>query len=68
MSIAWASSTSPGMVFHDIVINGDVDHDFSPHNDVKLATIQESPVLQREGYTQNAFEASGNPVPTMEGA
>ncbi|KAJ6588725.1 Clavaminate synthase-like protein [Mycena capillaripes] len=37
-----------------------------PHNDVKLATITESPVLQREGYTQNEFEASGNPVPTME--
>ncbi|KAF7793728.1 hypothetical protein EIP86_004844 [Pleurotus ostreatoroseus] len=37
-----------------------------PHNDVKLATIKDSPVLQREGYTQNAFEASGNPVPTME--
>ncbi|KZT19854.1 Clavaminate synthase-like protein [Neolentinus lepideus HHB14362 ss-1] len=37
-----------------------------PHNDVKLATIQDSPVLQREGYTQNEFEASGNPVPTME--
>ena len=37
-----------------------------PHNDVKLATVQ-SPVLQREGYTQNEFEKSGNPVPTMEG-
>jgi len=37
-----------------------------PHNDVALATIQESPVLQREGYTQNTFEKSGNPVPTME--
>ncbi|KAI0325729.1 Clavaminate synthase-like protein [Cubamyces sp. BRFM 1775] len=36
-----------------------------PHNDVKLATVQ-SPVLQREGYTQNEFEKSGNPVPTME--
>ncbi|KAF8210032.1 hypothetical protein K438DRAFT_1904106 [Mycena galopus ATCC 62051] len=37
-----------------------------PHNDVKLATIQDSPVLQREGYIKNPFEASGNPVPTME--
>ncbi|KAE9390482.1 Clavaminate synthase-like protein [Gymnopus androsaceus JB14] len=37
-----------------------------PHNDVPLATIQESPVLQKEGYTQNDFEKSGNPVPTME--
>lgn len=38
-----------------------------PHNDVKLATIQDSPVLNREGYVKNPFEASGNPVPTMEG-
>jgi len=37
-----------------------------PHNDIKLATFKESPVLQREGYTQNEFEKSGNPVPTME--
>jgi len=37
-----------------------------PQNDVKLATAKESPVLQREGYTQNDFEQSGNPVPTME--
>ncbi|KAK0505211.1 Clavaminate synthase-like protein [Armillaria luteobubalina] len=37
-----------------------------PHNDVSLATIKDSPVLQREGYTQNQFEASGNNVPTME--
>ncbi|KAF9074173.1 hypothetical protein BDP27DRAFT_1317421 [Rhodocollybia butyracea] len=37
-----------------------------PHNDISLSTIQGSPVLQREGYTQNEFEASGNPVPTME--
>jgi len=37
-----------------------------PHNDVVLNTIKESPVLQREGYTQNDFEKSGNPVPTME--
>jgi hypothetical protein len=39
-----------------------------PHNDVKLATITDSAVLQREGYTENEFETSGNPVPTMEGA
>ena len=38
----------------------------SPHNDVPLATVSESPVLQREGYTKNVFEESGNPVPTME--
>ncbi|KAH8092631.1 Clavaminate synthase-like protein [Cristinia sonorae] len=37
-----------------------------PHNDVPLATVKESPVLQREGATQNTFEQSGNPVPTME--
>ncbi|RPD72452.1 Clavaminate synthase-like protein [Lentinus tigrinus ALCF2SS1-7] len=37
-----------------------------PNNDVKLATVAESPLLQREGYTQNEFEKSGNPVPTME--
>ncbi|KAL1717212.1 hypothetical protein EV715DRAFT_254130 [Schizophyllum commune] len=37
-----------------------------PHNDVVLKTITESPVLQREGYTQNDFEKTGNPVPTME--
>ncbi|KAI3615382.1 flavonol synthase [Moniliophthora roreri] len=37
-----------------------------PHNDIRLETIKDSPVLQREGYTQNVFEASGNPVPTME--
>ncbi|KIY45551.1 Clavaminate synthase-like protein [Fistulina hepatica ATCC 64428] len=36
-----------------------------PHNDIKLATI-DSPLLKREGYTQNDFERSGNPVPTME--
>lgn len=39
----------------------------SPHNDIPLATVKESPVLQREGYTQNTFERTGNPVPTMEG-
>ncbi|KAJ7078072.1 Clavaminate synthase-like protein [Mycena epipterygia] len=37
-----------------------------PHNDVKLFTIKDSPVLQRAGYTENEFEASGNPVPTVE--
>jgi len=36
-----------------------------PHNDIKLHTVK-SPVLERDGYTQNEFEASGNPVPTME--
>ena len=33
---------------------------------MKLATVKESPVLQRVGATQNEFEKSGNPVPTME--
>ncbi|TRM65261.1 hypothetical protein BD626DRAFT_488191, partial [Schizophyllum amplum] len=37
-----------------------------PHNHIQLNTVTESPVLQREGYTQNEFEKSGNPVPTME--
>ncbi|VDC07711.1 unnamed protein product [Peniophora sp. CBMAI 1063] len=37
-----------------------------PHNDHLLKTVSESPVLQREGYTQNVFEKSGNPVPTVE--
>ena len=40
---------------------------FSPNNDVKLETVKESPVLQREGFTQNDLERTGNPVPTMEG-
>ena len=38
-----------------------------PRNDLKLSTITESPVLLRNGFTQNQFEATGNPVPTMEG-
>jgi isopenicillin N synthase-like dioxygenase len=38
-----------------------------PRNDLKLSTITESPLLQREGFTQNRFEATGNLVPTMEG-
>ncbi|KAI1797075.1 Clavaminate synthase-like protein [Ganoderma leucocontextum] len=37
-----------------------------PNNDVRLNTVAESPVLQREGYTQNEFEKSGSAVPTME--
>jgi len=37
-----------------------------PQNDVVLNTIKESPMLQREGYTQNDFERSGNTVPTVE--
>jgi len=36
-----------------------------PHNDVRLATV-DSPVLKREGFTQNKFEASSHEVPTME--
>jgi hypothetical protein len=39
----------------------------SPHNDTPLATIKDSPVLQREGFTQNEFEKQGVAVPTMEG-
>lgn len=38
-----------------------------PNNDVRLATIKESPVLQRTGFTENVFEKGGNYVPTMEG-
>ena len=38
-----------------------------PNNDVRLATIKESPVLQREGFTENAFEKGEHHVPTMEG-
>ena len=38
-----------------------------PRNDLNLFTIIESPVLLRNGFTQNQFETSGNPVPTMEG-
>ncbi|KAK7040662.1 hypothetical protein VNI00_009568 [Paramarasmius palmivorus] len=37
-----------------------------PHNDVRLSTIKESPVLQKEGYTQNQFESTNNAIPTME--
>lgn len=36
-----------------------------PHNDLPLNTIK-SPLLEREGYTQNQFEKTGNEVPTME--
>ncbi|KII91203.1 hypothetical protein PLICRDRAFT_173094 [Plicaturopsis crispa FD-325 SS-3] len=36
-----------------------------PHNDVVLNTIKDSPVLQREGFTENEFERIGK-VPTME--
>ncbi|KAF9871190.1 2OG-Fe(II) oxygenase superfamily protein [Colletotrichum karsti] len=35
-----------------------------PQNDLVLKTI-DSPVLKREGYTQNEFEAGGHKVPTM---
>ncbi|KAJ3491926.1 hypothetical protein NLI96_g378 [Meripilus lineatus] len=37
-----------------------------PNNSVRLATIKDSSVLQKEGYTQNSFETSGESVPTME--
>lgn len=35
-----------------------------PQNDLVLRTV-DSPVLRREGYTQNEFEAGGHAVPTM---
>lgn len=35
-----------------------------PQNDLVLNTI-DSPVLKREGYTQNEFEKEGHRVPTM---
>lgn len=37
-----------------------------PQNDLVLSTI-DSPVLKREGFTQNEFEAGGHRVPTMGG-
>ncbi|KAH9907097.1 Clavaminate synthase-like protein [Epithele typhae] len=37
-----------------------------PNNEVKLETIKDSPVLQREGFVKNPFEESSNPAPTME--
>ncbi|KAH9916187.1 Clavaminate synthase-like protein [Amylocystis lapponica] len=37
-----------------------------PNNDVKLAAVKESPVLQRLGLTHNQFEEEGRSVPTME--
>lgn len=36
-----------------------------PQNDLALATIRDSPVLRREGHTQNEFERGGHRVPTM---
>lgn len=35
-----------------------------PQNDLVLNTV-DSPVLKREGYTQNEFERDGHKVPTM---
>ncbi|PSR92048.1 2OG-Fe(II) oxygenase superfamily protein [Coniella lustricola] len=35
-----------------------------PQNDLVLSTV-DSPVLKREGYTQNEFERGGHKVPTM---
>ncbi|KAI6348453.1 hypothetical protein MCOR25_010808 [Pyricularia grisea] len=35
-----------------------------PQNDLVLKTV-DSPVLKREGFTQNEFEAGGHRVPTM---
>lgn len=37
-----------------------------PQNDLVLKTV-DSPVLKREGFTQNEFEAGGHRVPTMGG-
>lgn len=35
-----------------------------PQNDLVLKTV-DSPLLKREGYLQNEFEAGGHRVPTM---
>jgi hypothetical protein len=35
-----------------------------PQNDLVLRTI-DSPLLRREGFTQNEFEAGGHRIPTM---
>ncbi|KAF7561235.1 hypothetical protein G7046_g2906 [Stylonectria norvegica] len=35
-----------------------------PQNDLLLETI-DSPLLRREGFTKNEFEAGGHPIPTM---
>lgn len=37
-----------------------------PQNDLVLSTV-DSPLLKREGYTQNEFERGGHKVPTMGG-
>lgn len=37
-----------------------------PHNDVALATVENSGVLKGVEHSQNQFESSGNKVPTME--
>ncbi|KZT51519.1 Clavaminate synthase-like protein [Calocera cornea HHB12733] len=37
-----------------------------PRNDLVLRTIKDSPLLEREGYTQNEFEKSGHTPPTMK--
>lgn len=37
-----------------------------PHDDVQLNTIKESPVLQREGHTENELEKAGTSL-SMEG-
>jgi isopenicillin N synthase-like dioxygenase len=37
-----------------------------PRNDLVLSTV-DSPVLKREGFTQNEFERKGHKVPTMGG-
>jgi hypothetical protein len=60
-------SKQPDWVSTLIYIGAASVGNYSPHNDVVLNTVKESPVLQREGFTQNEFERSGNPVPTVEG-
>ena len=67
MSTDWDSSISlgkPSLISLEFHVTDDI---FSPNNAVRLSTVKESPVLQREGYTENAFEKGGNLVPTMEG-
>ena len=67
MSIALACSTSLGTPIASSFRNYWALRRYRPNNDVPLATVKQSPVLQREGFTENAFEKNGEHVPTMEG-
>ena len=61
--------TSPGATYYPLIfVPRNSQHmPHRPNNDVPLSTVKESPVLQKEGFTENAFEKAGTPVPTMEG-